>query len=149
MHSASQPIYRTIDQIEQIVQAFETCTCPPGQFNHHAHITVALWYLTKMPFSEATDKMRSTIQQFARSHHHSHLYNETITMFWLKLLRHLLDVTEPNASLPDVTYQTITSLGSMRFVFSHYSKELVFSDRARKHWVEPDLLPLPFGETIS
>ena len=62
----------------------------------------------------------------------------------MKLLHHFLDVRGAQRPLLDLTNEAITSLGSMRFVFSHYSKELVFSEAARKQWVEPDLLAIPF-----
>jgi len=144
-----QPIYRTHEQIERLVQAFEACTLPPDQFAHHAHMTVALWYLTQLPLDQATDKMRTAIQRFAAFHHQTQLYNETITLFWMKLLDHFLSIAQPNTALADVTQQALIALGSMRFVFSHYSKALVFSEKARHQWVDPDLIPLSFGEVAK
>jgi hypothetical protein len=138
-------MYTTVDQIENLVQAFETRTLPAAQLNHQAHITVALWYLTHFPIAEATDRMRMGLHQFLAHHGHGlSKYNETITLFWMKLLRHFLDVKGAERPLLDVTNEAIVSLGSMRYVFSHYSKQLVFSEMARRAWVEPDLLPLAF-----
>jgi hypothetical protein len=146
MPAAQSPAYRSIEQIGQLVQAFEAGSLPPSQFNHQAHLTVALWYLAHLPFAEAAATMRHNIQHFAAAHQHSQLYHETITMFWMRLLRHVLDTKEPGDSLPDVVCRTIRTFGDMQPFFRHYSREHAFSPQARQQWVEPDLLPLPFDK---
>jgi hypothetical protein len=138
-------MYTTIDQIERLVRGFETCALPPSEFDHRGHITVALWYLARYEQPEATDRMRAGLHHFlAHGGHGLGKYNETITLFWMKLLSHFLDAAGRQRPLLDITNRAVAELGSMRFVFSHYSKELVFSDAARRAWVEPDLLPLAF-----
>jgi hypothetical protein len=87
--------------------------------------------------------MRTNIQRFAAHHHQSQLYHETITGFWMRLLRHILDTAEPDQPFADVVYCAISSWGSMDFFFRHYSRERAFSAQARQQWLEPDLLPLP------
>lgn len=143
MHTSPAPAYRTLDQIEQLVRAFETCTVAPAEFTHHAHITVALWYLIHAPAEEATERMRAGLHRLL-VHYGLHGYNETITLFWMKLLRHFLDVAGSNRSPVELSNEAIARFGSMRFVFHHFSKPLVFSDAARHSWVEPDLVPLAF-----
>lgn len=62
----------------------------------------------------------------------------------MKLLRHFLDVTEPNQILPDLTYRAVTVLGNTQLMFRHYSQAALFSPAARLAWVEPDVAPLTF-----
>ena len=88
--------------------------------------------------------MRFRTQKFAERHGQSQLYNETITLFWMKLLHHLLETAEPAASVADKIHAIVTKWGSMMFLFQHYSKELVNSEAAKRSWVEPDLRPLGF-----
>jgi hypothetical protein len=137
-------IYRSEAEMERLVEAFENGSLAPAEFSHHAHMTVAMWYLQKYPFADAVDRMRSTTKHFAERHQQHQLYNETITLFWMKLLDHLLKRADPAASLPDTVQEIITRWGSMGFVFKHYSKEHVNSAEAKQSWVEPDLLPLGF-----
>jgi hypothetical protein len=144
MPAALPPIYRSSDEIAQLVRAFEDGSLAPSQFNHHAHLTVALWYLARLPFDEAAATMRSNIQGFAARHQHSQLYHETITMFWIRLLRHVLDTAGPNTPFPEVVHQALATFGSMQPFFRHYTQERAFSPEARQQWVEPDLAPLPF-----
>src|SRR5262245_2662018 len=107
MHTAQPPVYRSIEQIEELVRAFEAGSLPPSQFNHHAHLTVGLWYLSRLPFGEAAATMRRKIQHYAAAHQHGQLYHETITMFWLRLLRHVLDTKSPGEHLPDTVCRAI------------------------------------------
>ena len=143
MPTPQPPLYRSSDQITQLVRDFEAGTLAPDQFNHHAHMTVALWYLSQMPFAKAMATMRTNIQHFAARHHQSQLYHETITGFWMRLLRHILDSADPSEPFADVVYRVITTFGTMDVFFRHYSKERAFSPEARQRWVNPDLIPLP------
>ena len=137
-------IYRTQEEIEILVRDFEDGSLSPAEFDHHAHMTVALWYLMRLPYAQAVDQMRVQIRQFAARHQKHQLYNETITLFWMKLMQHLLGRAAPPTSTADTVHQILSTWGSMAFVFKHYSKELVFSESAKAAWVEPDLLPLGF-----
>jgi hypothetical protein len=139
-----KPVRRTPEQIEQLVQAVESCALAPAEFDHHAHMTVALWYLAHLPATAAADAMRATIQRFAACQEQHQLYHETITLFWMRLLGHYLSMASPQEPLADTTYRAIVELGSMQPVFRHYSRERVFSEQARREWVAPDLLPLLF-----
>ena len=117
MPSSSSPAYRSSEQITQLVRGFEAGTLAPQQFDHHAHMTVALWYLWQLPFAEATVAMRANIQRFAARHQQNQLYHETITGFWMRLLRHILDGAEPSEPFAELVYRAITNWGSME-VFS-------------------------------
>ena len=144
MTTSQTALYRSDEQITQLVRAFENGTLTADQFNHHAHITVALWYLSQMPFEEAMTSMRTSVHYFAVRHHlHNQIYHETITGFWMRLLRHMLDRADANEAFPDIVYRVLTTYGTMHFFFRHYSKERAFSPEARNLWVEPDLIPLP------
>ncbi len=136
--------YRTQEEIESLVRAFEDTSLSPAEFNHHAHMTVAMWYLMHLPYPEAVAHMRIQIRQFAAKLGQNQLYNETITLFWMKFLHHLLQQAKLGMPSVDTIYQILSNWGSMQFVFKHYSKELAFSEPAKQAWVEPDLLPLGF-----
>jgi hypothetical protein len=88
--------------------------------------------------------MRANISRFAAAHGQRQLYRETIALFWMRLLRHFLDVADPAWSEPEAVRRARARYGSTRFLFAHYSREHIFTERARRTWVEPDLLALPF-----
>ena len=64
--------------------------------------------------------------------HHEHdlqIYNETITVFWVRRVQSFL---------------LVEAFNNPRIIFDYYSKEHLMSDAARRSWQEPDLQPLDF-----
>src|ERR1051325_1188905 len=73
-------------EVHALVRGFEKCTIDPGQFKHYQHLAVALWYVMHFPYPEASEKMRRGIQKLAASYGKMG-YHETITLFWLMMVR--------------------------------------------------------------
>jgi hypothetical protein len=82
-------LYRSADEVESVVRDFEACTTLPSEFTHQAHLTVALWYLSRLSIQDATERMRKGLFRFL-DHYKERGYNETITVFWLKLVHSFL-----------------------------------------------------------
>ena len=140
--------YKSEAEIEAIVHGFESCTTPDSGFTHRAHLTVAVWYLSRGSIEHSLQQMRASIYRFLDHHHVGHeKYNETLTLFWIKLVRQHLDELDPNCSLLDATNVLIESLGNSQLVFEYYSTDRLWSEEARREWVEPDLKAL--GERTS
>jgi hypothetical protein len=134
----------TSDQeVEVLVDAFESATISPSEFRHSGHIAVGLAYLASAPLGEATERMRSGLQSLS-ARHNATGYHETLTRFWMRLLDHLARARYSHLPLYARVNAVIESHGSMRPVFAHYTNDKVFSPEARAGWVDPDLLPLPF-----
>jgi hypothetical protein len=135
--------YRSKSEIEAVVQGFEACTTGKGAFTHQSHLTVAVWYLQDSTEEQAMEKMRMGLHRFL-----DHLgvgqekYHETLTVFWIKIVRNCLQRLDPRFSLLEMTNAVIESLGNSRLVFEYYTKELLGSVSAKNGWVEPDLKDL-------
>ncbi len=143
-HHPSTPVHvGNVAEIEAIVRGFETCTIAAADFKHGAHLLVALWYLTHASLPEATACMRQGLLRFL-AHHNEQGYNETITQFWLKLVRHFLDHAGADRPLPDLANELLARCNNAHLLFAHYSRELVQTPMAKSDWVEPDLRPLEF-----
>jgi hypothetical protein len=141
-------------EVAALVNAFETAKIPASEFTHVAHIAVALSYLAELPPDQALTKMRERIQAFAAHHGVENLYHETLTTFWMRLLDHVgrsYSVPECNENVQQTQLplwrrinSIVTRWGNSLPVQAHYSRELIASDHARKNYVPPDRLPLPF-----
>ena len=131
-------------EIEQLVEGFEACTVPPAEFDHGAHLRVALWYLSELPAPHAEARMRAGLRRYTGHHHAEAMYNETITLFWLKLVRHFLEGAGSNRSLAGRARELLEAYGNAKLVFEYYSRELIQTPEAKASWVEPDLKPLDF-----
>jgi len=124
------------------VAQFESCQFPGDQFRHADHLPLAWIYIRKYGCDVAEQRMRQSIQSFARSLGAAHKYHETITFFWVRLV----DV-DIRSSCPRETFADFVDAHPWLFekdlVLEFYSRELLMSDAARRAWVEPDLKPIP------
>lgn len=137
--SNPQTLYRSDDEIKAIVEGFESCSLPPASFDHRAHLTVAVWYLSSMTVEQAGAKMREGLLRFISRHGvDKQKYNETITQFWVRRLDKLLTEADSDLSLAERANQTIEKAGGPQLIFDYYSSERVFSNEARNQWVEPE-----------
>ena len=135
--------YHSTEEIEAVVRKFESCELPLEEFNHRAHLTVALWYLLQLPVVEATGHMRTSLHRFI-NYYGRQGYNETITLFWVKITHRHLDDTDTNRPIPDVINEVIEQCGNSQLIFNYYSKARISSKEAQTTWMEPDLKPLEF-----
>ena len=133
------------DEVEETVRKFESCKLTASEFSHGLHLTVALFYVSSLREEEATDRMRASLFRFIEHHGvDPQKYNETITLFWIRLVRGFLKRVNTRRTLSDLADELVKSHGDSKIIFRHYSKELLMSDEARRSWVEPDLKPLDF-----
>jgi hypothetical protein len=146
--SGKIPDRKSSAEIEAIVRGFETCALPDSEFDHRAHLAVALSYLyrSRLTVEAATARMREGLYKYLDHHGHDRQkYNETITLFWVKRVRSFLDGADLALTLSDMeTELAATCGGHPHLIFDYYSKKHLLSQRARETWVEPDLKPLDF-----
>lgn len=139
--------YTSRDEIEAIVHGFESCATPDSEFDHRAHLTVALSYLHlyELTIPEATKRMRTGLYRFLDHHGHDRQkYHETITLFWIKLVQSFLERTDASRRVADLANEMNDLYGNSQFIYNYYSKERLSSDEARRGWIEPDVKPLDF-----
>ena len=137
-------LYEDEREIELLVGGFESCAVPPAEFNHGAHLVVALWYLTALPVPEAYARMCEGLRRYTRHNNAEAAYNETITLFWLRLVRRFLKHTDFTRPLAERANELTTTYNSSKLVFDYYSRDLIQTPEAKTSRVEPDLKPLDF-----
>ncbi|MEP6706225.1 MAG: hypothetical protein ABJC05_01830 [Pyrinomonadaceae bacterium] len=147
--------YQNVDEIEAVVRGFEECSTGKDAFTHAGHLTVAAWYLNNYPPEQAAARMRTGLFRFLD--HHSvgpEKYNETITMFWLKVVNDFMIAEE--GSSRDMTKgqelaamqfvflanELVQTFGDARLIFDYYSESLIRSPEAKSAWLDPDLKQL-------
>jgi hypothetical protein len=125
----------------EFLKAFEECTIPNTEFNHRAHIRMAWLYLNQEGYESGSRKIVDGIKRFA-AFHHSQLYHETITHFWIRLVQHAIS-EHPKITDFDLLLAQVPCLTRTGSIYQHYSKELLKTARAKQEWCDPDLLSLP------
>ncbi|MCP6762015.1 MAG: hypothetical protein NHB32_25445 [Fischerella sp. CENA71] len=135
--------YQKVHEIEILVTTFQNCSLPRCQWNHLAHLTVALYYLIYYGEKQAGERIRQDIQRYNAAMGIQTTkdsgYHETLTQFWVYIVRHYLSVNQQQTSLLQLTNGLIDSYGNKHLPLQYYSRDLLTSWEARNSWVEPDL----------
>ena len=132
--------YQTEAQIDDVVRGFESCTTDKSAFKHQHHLTVAVAYLRELTLEQAIDKMREALLRFVDYHQvDRRKYNETITVFWFQFVAQAMSTVPPDMRVVEQCNQVIERFGNADLALDYYSRDLLFSERAREEFVEPDL----------
>ena len=133
--------FNTDEEIRELVSAFESRTIHPGDFRHYQHLAVAVWYLKHFPYEDASERMRTGIKRLAAAYGKTG-YHETITLFWLEMVRKFL----LNRNAPEPIFALANRLAgefcNKNLIQDYYSEETLKSARAKEEWVAPDLKSL-------
>jgi hypothetical protein len=108
-----------------------------SQFRHADHLRLAWLLVQRWPLNRAEDFARAAIRRFADRHAVSALYNETITLAWVRLV----------ASHHENTFEEFLSANQNRLnrelLHRFWTPELLASDEAKRQWVRPNREELP------
>lgn len=132
----------------ELTRALERGEIANENFHHASHLHVAWVYLSESSsVNDAADQMRSTLRKFAASAGKVEKYHETITLFWIRLLAWLRAVAS-GKTLEEIV-ESNPQLLEKNFPLAYYSRERLFSDKARTMWLEPDLKPISINAIAS
>lgn len=123
--------------------AFESGSLPPSEFGHRAHVMLAYTYLASEGVDVALEMMRRGLHHYLQHHQiDASKYHETLTRAWILAVWHFMQRTGTTQSADDLMERNPALLDS-KIMLTHYSAELLFSPEARRHFVEPNLDPIP------
>lgn len=133
--------YKNEKEIYDLLRSFETGTISREDWRHAEHLVVALCYLRESSLEGAIEKMRSGIHNlliaFGVDLSKEMPYHETITVFWMRTA-YAYKLMNEDSSLLEMA-NGLCELFDKDHPLKFYSRELLFSDRARAEYVEPDL----------
>lgn len=125
----------TDSEILTLADRLERCLLAGSEFRHRDHITLAATYLYAADLPAAMEKTRASISRFA-AHHHSTLYHETITRFWMLQAEKNID---RRLCLRDSVERAHIALSDKNLIYEFFSRERLHSPEAKAGWVKPDL----------
>ena len=133
--------YKTKEDILKVLREFENGTISRKDWRHAEHLTVALYYLSHHDFETALTKMRGGIFNLLKAFEvdltKEMPYHETLTVFWMRTVTGFAK-TKNGASMPEICNELIENFDK-DYPLKFYSPERLFSDEARKNFVEGDL----------
>ncbi len=116
-------------------RGFQDRTLPAPAWTHRAHLRIAEMHVARYDLDEAHLRMRVGIIRLNAAHELVETpqrgYHETMTRVWLMLVADARARGVPAATL------------ERELPLRYYSRERLFSVRARSTFVEPDLASLP------
>ncbi len=122
----------------------ETCSISVSDFDHRAHLRLAYIYLVDNSIEVSNNLVREALNRLLR---HNNIeptakYHETLTKAWLLAVNHFMNNTEACRSASDFIDKNPEMLDS-QIMMTHYTHERLFSDKARKTFIKPDLEDIP------
>jgi hypothetical protein len=136
------------DEIAAIGREFLALTLPKTVWTHSAHFAATLWLMVHRPDLDLAAQMPQFIRAYNAAtggvNSDTEGYHETITQASLRATRSFLAGFSGHSLFSTCNALLASPLGDPDWLLQHWSRERLFSVRARKHWVDPDLKPLPF-----
>ena len=130
------------------LDAFESATLTPEQWNHYAHLRMAYLYIQAGSFDEAIAQMRIGIQRLNQAHGRVETefsgFHETLTVAWAQVLAAAAAAEGGQATFA-VFIAPRPELLNKSYWRRYYSPEQIFTPLARQTFVAPDIRALPAG----
>lgn len=132
-------------------------TLPKPLWTHRAHLAFAAWIIAGAPGSAGAgddprpgvDSVPAIIRAYnvasGTANTDTGGYHDTITQASLRAVAHCLSGLPPGLPLHQACHALFASpFGDSNWLLAHWSRTVLFSAAARRHWVDPDVAPLPF-----
>jgi len=126
----------------EFLDAFHEGTLPSAEFRHKGHLRLAWLVLKKHTSDEAARIISREILKLATSQGAPGRFHETLTRFWVHMVRHAME-NGPDAKSIDQLLVSFPILLKKDLRYRHWSRGLFDSGAARNGWIPPDLSPLP------
>lgn len=138
-------IYKSDEEVKRLVKAFEERSLGKNEWTHAAHLTVGLYYCFHHPFGIAKNLMSDGIYWLNDAHGTPNTetsgFHETLTHFWLTVVADFLEFSGREQGLAHSANALIRIYDDSKLPLKFYSRERLFSVKARQHYIEPDLQP--------
>jgi len=133
-----------ISPIDKLLMAsIENGTMQLAEFNHSTHLKLVYCYLAELGLAKSFKKMSQTLKFFLSAKGvDGNKFHKTLTHAWIQTVWHHMQHND-NTNSADEFLNNNQFLLNKDLMLSHYSHELLFSDKARKQFIPPDLNPLP------
>lgn len=145
--------YKSVEEIILLVKAFEERNLPKEEWTHTAHLIVGLVYCCRYPLDKARILLGEGIYWLNIVHGTPNTetsgYHETLTVFWLKFIWRFLERHGRGEDLAILADDLIVLFSDAKLPLKFYSREILFSPKARESYVKPDLRGICADERLS
>ena len=130
MHAVAEP--------RVSIAAMEAGEIDPATFDHEAHVYLGWQYVRAYPLTQAIDRFTDALRRLTIKLGVPGKYHDTISWFYLLLIAERRDQAEDDSWLNFRRDNDDLFSRGNNVLDRYYSKELLWSDRARQSFVLPD-----------
>lgn len=137
---------------QQFIEDFKSCELPREEWTHQAHLIVALFFLTHH-YEDVYESLKAAIIKYNEATDTPNTdtsgYHVTLTYFWIQEVDTFLEKCPKREFNEDNIIRILASeLCQSAYFLKFYSRECLWSLKARKEWVPPDLLDYDYHLTF-
>ncbi|HMS21698.1 hypothetical protein [uncultured Sphingorhabdus sp.] len=141
---------RTFDDdaaVRRVGEGLLACNLPRAEWTHEAHLAACLWLLRERIDIRLEQQLPDIIRSYNESvggvNDDTQGYHETLTQFYISTVKaHNAEQADLDL-LASVNLLLRSKRGKRDWPLRFYSKDMLFSVRARRELVPPDLLDTP------
>lgn len=122
-------------------QQFANCTLDASLFNHEAHLRLAWIHIKQYGVTRAIENTCSQLVQYTRSLGAESKYNKTLTVAAVKAVHHFMQRSAAVDFPAFIAEHPRLKFNFKELMAAHYKTDIYTSERAKKEFMEPDLLP--------
>lgn len=122
-------------------RSFTDYSLDPELFNHEAHLRLAWIHVNKYGEAKAIQNITTQLQKFVAFVGAKDKYNHTLTVAAIKAVSHFIKKASADNFKDFIVEFPRLKNNFKDLMGSHYALDIFTSAKARKEYIEPDLLP--------
>lgn len=134
-----KPLPKDLLKLEELVKQFVNCELSIENWSHFNRLRLVYFSLKNFGYDKTIDQtgwLCTSWNKYKNTIGHSHLWNYTLTKFWIDQIFSLM-LKNPQMDFAQLhTEYEYLSDGNLHK--KYYSNEVLFSDKARNEWIKPD-----------
>ncbi len=120
--------------------SFIDCTLDPKIFSHEAHLRLAWIHLNNYGIVQAEENIQKQLQNFVALAGAKDKYNTTLTIVAIKVVDHFMQQSNSNNFKDFILEFPKLKTHFKQLIETHYSFDIFNSKKAKKEFLDPDLL---------
>lgn len=120
---------------------FESCTLDPKFFTHEAHLRLAWIHIRQSGVEKAVETINQQLLDFVSALGASEKYNQTLTTAAIRAVYHFMLKSTTYSFQEFIMENPRLKTHFKDLLFSHYKTDIFKSEKAKREYLEPELLP--------
>ncbi|TDH26807.1 hypothetical protein EXU57_08325 [Segetibacter sp. 3557_3] len=124
-----------------LIDSIKDCSLDPAVFTHEAHLRLAWLQIQHHGIDQAIVNVCLGLKQFVLALGAEDKYNETLTVSAVRAVYHFMLKSPATDFRQFITENNRLKQNFPELMGKHYSENIFVAERAKKVYLEPDLLP--------